>query len=712
MRRKFLIAAFLGTTALTPEPAEAAAVGGFIVGALGGAAAAGASAAFVAGVSAGAAFAATAIGGFIVKTVVAVGLSALAGALAPKPSLPPPGARMVNFAQPVAYAEHVYGRARKGGPLGFTGFADGRRYYVPILAAHQIEGIVEHWLDERAVALTAEADPALSNIGTDPIAGYGRINAFTGAAEQLVDPGLDAAFTEITEAHNFKGLAGAVLWAKRPPQESFTKIYPNGRQWAYAPVFDGKKDLYDPRTGVEGYTNNAALVLADWVVNVLGRDVDWDEVADEADACDPLILNAEGEAQPLWTLNGTISDEQPYEDQRAQLAAACDAFIYERTDGKVGFTVGRWIEPELTLTQDDFFALELSEGQWGDDAPDEVSAVYVEPLNAWRETPSGTWVESDAAKPVREEPQLYMVHSHNQASRLNKRIAKTKRAKYRLSGTIGMMGYEILGGREGGRAHRFIRVQNDEIGLDEYFEIGELEREGSGTFNLTANSVRPEDFDFDATAEEPKRPKYGTVVSDSSIPVPENLSGAPQDNGSALFVWDPQDSAYTQELRYRPVGDSYWLTQQTSESADRLRVGGLADGQDYEAQVRNRTAGAGASDWGPETPVVLSAVADTVPPGGLSAFSVSEAAGDAVISFTAPNDSHYFGTRIYRGWDGIFENAALIHTEYGISSSGDSYTDPAPGYATFYYWAEPINSSELPGPRSGPQTITINEPGP
>ncbi|CUI01131.1 fibronectin type III domain-containing protein [Leisingera aquaemixtae] len=620
---------------------------------------------------------------------------------------------MVNFAQPVAYAEYVYGRARKGGPLGFTGFADGRRYYVPILAAHEIEGIVEHWLDERPVALTAEVEQSASNISTAPIAGHGRINVFTGAAGQVVDPGLEAAFTEITEAHDFKGLSGAVLWAKRPPQESFSKIYPNGRQWAYAPVFDGKNDLYDPRTGAKGYSNNAALVLADWVVNVLGRAVDWDEVADEADACDPLVMNAEGELQPRWTLNGTISDEQAYEDQRAQLAAACDAFIYERTDGKVGFTVGRWIEPTLTLTADDCFAVELSEGQWGADAPDEVSAVYVEPQNAWRETPSGTWVENAAAKPVRDEPQLYMVHNHNQASRLNKRIAKTKRARYQLRATIGMAGYEILGGREGGRAHRFIRVRSDEIGLDEYFEVGELAREGVGTFTLTANSVKPEDFDFDAATEEPERPKYGSVVSDSSIPVPSNFGGSAQDNGSILFTWDLQDAAYTQEVRYRPAGDSYWLTQQTSELATRIRIGGLVDGQAYEAQIRNRTSGAGASDWGPEDPKVISAVSDTVAPGALTSFSVVKSGEDVLISFTAPNDSHYFGTRIYRVLAPMdFSNAALIHTEYGIASNGDSYTDPAPGYGTFHYWAEPINGSELAGPLSGPQTVTLNEPGP
>ncbi len=596
MRRSFLFAALLGCTMLTPRPAEAAPVVAWVAGAAG--VAAGAAIATSAAYIAGAGFAASVVGGFVVKTVVAIGLSALSAQLAPKPTSPPPSVQMANFAQPVTYAEWVYGRTRKGGFLGFTGFASDKRYYVPILAAHSIEGVVQHWLDERLVTLTEEADQAKSNISETPIAGYGRIDAFTGNAGQVVNPGLNAAFVEVTDEFDFKGLAGAVLWAARPPQSSFTEIYPESRQWAYAPVIDGKNDLFDPRDNTRKFSSNAALVLADWIVEILGRAVDWGEVADEAAACDVQVLNAEGDLQNRWALNGTLTDDQDFEGQRAALAAACDAFLYERTDGKVGFTVGRFVEPELTLGPDDFLSLELGLGEFGADAPDEVAAVYTEPENGWRETPSGVWVENEAAKPVRDEPQLFLVTNHNQISRLNKRLARTKLARYQLTATIGFRGYEILGGRGDGRAHRFFRVVHPEHQIDEYFEVGELTREASGAFSLTANSVNPEDFAFDAATEEPKRPVYDSVEGDNGIPVPGGLTVAASGSGSATIEWDAQSEAYSQELRYQlTAASSPWMTVTASEGETSYTLSSLTNGAGYAVEIRNRSAGLGLSDW-------------------------------------------------------------------------------------------------------------------
>jgi hypothetical protein len=590
----------MGCTMLTPRPAEAAPVVAWVAGAVG--VAAGAAIASTAAYIAGAGFAASVVGGFIVKTVVAIGLSALAQQLAPKPTSPPPSVQMANFAQPVSYAEWVYGRTRKGGFLGFTGFADSTRYYVPILAAHPIKGVVQHWLDERMVTLTAQADHLNSNIAEAPIAGYGRIDVFNGAPGQQVHLWFNNRFDEVTDAFDFKGLSGAVIWATRPPQSSFTQIYPESRQWAYAPVLDGKNDLFDPRDNSRGFSANAALVLADWIVDVLGRDVDWDEVADEAEACDVQVLNAEGYLQNRWELNGTLSDEQDYEGQRVALAAACDAFLYERTDGKVGFTVGRWIAPDLVLGPDDFLSLELASGEFGADAPDEVAGVYIEPENGWRETPSGAWVENAVAKPIRDEPQLFMVNSHNQIARLNERLARTKRARFQLTATIGFRGYEILGGRTGGRgtgrAHRFVRVVHPEHQIDEVFEVGELTREASGLFTLTANSVQPEDFAFDAATEEPTRPVYDSVTGDSGIPVPTGLAVTASGGGSVTLHWDVQNEAYSQELRYQlTASSSAWLSVRVVEGQSPFDITGLNAGADYAVEIRNRSAGLGLSDW-------------------------------------------------------------------------------------------------------------------
>jgi cytochrome P450 len=60
----------------------------------------------------------------------------------------------------------------------------------------------------------------------------------------------------------------------------------------------------------------------------------------KADASDVVALDGEGIRRRRGEINGSLSDEQEFEALRAQMAAACDAFVYERADGKVG--VYRW----------------------------------------------------------------------------------------------------------------------------------------------------------------------------------------------------------------------------------------------------------------------------------------------------------------------------------------------------------------------------------
>lgn len=705
MRRSLFAVALLGTTALTPGRAAAMPqvipfISGFIAATtpiyLGGAS--------LAGFGAGVAFGGSAIGGLIARAVIGLGLSAIAQALQPRPQAPEPSARMANFAQPKSYAEWVYGRTRKGGPLGFTGFQSKRRYYAPVLAAHSVEGVVDHWLDEIVVTVDAgETDYDVSNITAGgSIPGYGRIDFYDGGSGQAADPGLVNHFTEITSAHDFEGLAYAVIWAKKPSAEKFSKVYPRGRQWAYAPVFDGNDQIWDPRDSSYKYTNNAALCLAHWLTEVLGREVDWDEVGDEADACDVSVTNKESETQPRWTINGTVADDQDFESQRAQMAAACDAFLYERTDGKVGFRVGRWIAPTVTLTAADFYSLEIVEGDVGSQAPTEVAATYIEPENAWRETPSGTWVEEASSRVIRDEPQLYMVHSHNQASRINKRIAKTRRAQYRLSGTLGPVAYELIG-------QRFVRVQHAEMAIDEVFEVGELAREGMVQFTLTANSVEESDFAFTAASEEPARPSYNSVTSNDDIDDVTGLAGTAVDGSGIDWEWDEQDESYTQQLRIRENGASDWQVISIAPGESTFRTTGLLDGTAYEAQVRNRTLSQRAGDWKPDTPVQVTAVGNSTAPAALDSFTATENAGDVDLDFVAPNDANYFAARIYRNTGSTdFGTATLIRTEYGIPSNSDSYTDAAPGVGTHYYWGEPINSSGVAGTKSGPETVVIS----
>ncbi|WP_276716859.1 hypothetical protein [Pseudooceanicola nitratireducens] len=718
MKRKLLILSLLASTAMTaPTQAKATPpVLGFIQGiaaSIAGSAVLGgtvASAGFLTGVSAGA-LGAGFFGTLGGRILLSLGLSYLSQALMPRPSVPEPSATLANFAQPVSYAETVYGRCRKGGPLGFTGFnavadvvtgaAGAKRHYSPILAAHSCHQIVTHFLDEREVELDANG-----TVITPPMANWYRIRPFLGQPGQTADATLVNSFAEVTSAFDFAGLAGAHIWAARPPQDQFSAIYPTGRQGAYTPVIDGKDTIYDPRSDATGFTRNAGLILADWILG-MGQSVDWDEVAAEADASDVVVTNGDGGTQPKWRLDGKLSDDQEFEDQRAQLAAGCDAWMYERADGKVGFRVGRYIEPTVTLTQEDFLSVEFTEGGWGRDAPTEVAAKYIEPNNNWREAPSAPYVIESGERQVREEPSLYMVSSHNQASRLNKRIAKVKRPKYQFRGTLGLMGYFL-------RGHRFVRVQA--LGIDAVFEVGELWRnEGGISFDIVANSVEADDFEFVAALEEPDRPVFAKVENDDTITVPTGLAGSAQDGGSILWSWDDQDPSLTQQLRIRKSGESDWLIIDVPAEQAYQLTSGLVDGETYEAQTRNRTPALRSSDWAPGAPIAVQAVANSTPPVAHADFTATLNGSDVELVFTAPNDPNYYATRIYRALDSTyFADAALIHTEYGIPSNADGYTDPTPAAGNQSYWVVPINQSgkpdedgTLPGTGTGPEIVAV-----
>lgn len=706
MRRSLAIAILMGSTVMIPSQAEAAAAVPLIIAI--GASSAGA---FAASLITGAVLSA-AVGALVTVGVSYVGQMLLGQNQKKRGQAVTPSTRFANFAQPVTYVEWVFGRTRKGGPIAFTGFKVGpdveggpeqaRRHYAIILAAHQIKGVVTHYLDERQV--TVDGDGMVQEA---PMNTYGNIRLYRGTTAQTVDGILAGNFPEWTAAHDMTGLAYGALYARRPdPEAPFSEIYPTGRQWGYIPVIDGWDQIFDPRDSTTKWTDNAGLVTAHVITQIFGQTVNWPAVAIEATAAD-----ARG-----WKINGVLSADQSYEDMRAALMVACDGHWFERPDGNVGFYVGRWIEPGITLTARDFYAVEISEGTRDGNAPTEVASQYSEPENAYREAISGAIVFEGGGIPRREEITLQLVSSHLQASKINKRRGLAMRARYRLQGTIGLVGYELWAGR-GGLPERFFRLQH--AGLDRYFEVDRLEKVGSAQFRIEARSVNPADFDF-ASGEEPPRPIRGTVASTDTVPIISGVSATAIDNGAIEVNWNEQLSYLGQQVRLREVGATNWIINDVPAGQDFLPIRGLAattSTPTYEVQARNRTRGFRVSDWRPETPVTVVALANSTPPQALTAFTATASGSDITINLTPDSTcANYYATRIYRadyatGYAGAFAfaDAALVRTENGIPSEADQWTDTGLAAGIYAYWGEPINISGVTDTalRSGPADAEI-----
>lgn len=715
--RNLALAILLSTTCLagSTDRAEAGPLVVFAQGfwtglTTGVAAGAGIGGAFAAGMNVGSWLAS---GTLLARLVVSVGVSALMGQLN-KPKIPP-AEYMANYAQPVSWVEWVYGRVRKGGPFALSAFsragavtadytdaAAARRHYGVIIAGHSTRGPVTHYLDKWEVETGTTG-----LVTTAPISNRARIRTYRGQAGQAADPVWRAVFPEVGAGDDFAGLSYAALYATRPADSDFPDIYPNGREWAYAPVWDGCDTVYDPRSATNIWTDNAALVIADVAVRIFGKSVDWDEVAAEADISDQLVTNRDGGTQRRWTINTVVRADQTWEDVRTQLQMCCDAFFYERRDGKLGFKVGYYAAPTVTLTDRDFLSLSIRHKAEGPDRPGSYALRYVEPARDWEQEVSGAVIVN--ATGPRSEAECYGITSHNQAWRVSYRTSRVDYAEWAISATLRPKGYECM-------EERFLRINHSETGLDCVVEVGTLGRiGGSHTWQLEAVSVEAGDWTPDALTLEPPRTLRAAIAEDGTVPAPASLAGEVIEGtgGVALieYAWPAQTEDLTQQLRVRSTdaGLPDWQILTVPSGQGSYVLSGLVDGADYEAQVRNRTSAGRLSLWAPETPLVITAVANTDPPPAVTGFAATVAGSTVELDWTAPNSSLYSAARIWRasGAGAVIGDAVLVRVEFGAPSLADGWTDPGPGTGSWRYWIEPINASGIGGPMSGPATVTI-----
>ncbi|MDR7125494.1 hypothetical protein [Pseudotabrizicola sp. 4114] len=119
------------------------------------------------------------LGGTILgRLAVSLALQAIAMRIN-RPKLPRPPERMTNFAQGRSFMERCYGVVRKGGPVGLTGKVNRVRYYAVLLAAHEIDGVVQHYLDTRQ----AEVQTGELTELADVVAVFSANIALTGEAD-------------------------------------------------------------------------------------------------------------------------------------------------------------------------------------------------------------------------------------------------------------------------------------------------------------------------------------------------------------------------------------------------------------------------------------------------------------------------------------------------------------------------------------------------
>lgn len=649
----------------------------------------------------------------VLAAAVQIGVATIigiAGAMLFAPKVPTPEAQQQVITQPVSYQERVYGRVRKGGVTGLHHFA---RMHFPgwrsvngyittvIIAAHEIQGYVEHFLDDKRTDIGFVGSNPNFAI-SDPFGGGQGVSIirYRGAPGQVADAFLRDCIAAWTEQHDMAGLAYGIVTA-RQHRDMGARMYTTGRVPAWAPVVDGNNQIFDPRSGERGFTRNWALCFAHELVEYQGVEVDWDAVALEADVCDQLVTTGAGTLRPRWRVGCVVSDEMDFSSIRSGFATAADAFLFERPDGKFGFFAGRWMEPQVSLGPRDFIALQIGMSRDIDTA-NEYMTRYIEPANRWKESPSGAWIAEPGGGRSRKEIQAFMVTDHHQACAIAKRAGRSDRAEYRISGTLNFAGFDLIG-------HRFVSFAHPEMGVSCVLEVQKLTLNADRmTWAFEGVSTVMDDWTL-APHEEPDRPRYDRIdgVVDIETIGSLRVRVARSTSGSAALVaeWDEQEEDYRQKLRYSVAGSEDWQIVDIPSGAQQHIMTGLLDGSTYEVQIRNIRSGEDG-EW--SAPVSALAVANSDAPPALPRFEVTGGSGQAVVDFDTPNTPLYAAARIFRARNSTnFTNAVLVQTVYGSPNISDGWTDSGLSAANYTYWGRAINQSGVPGPIGNPVTVAV-----
>lgn len=647
---------------------------------------------------------------------LAYGAAALQGLFVNKPSIPKPEDGSYNLKQSVPSIPYVYGRVKKGGDYIFLEEKNGYAYHIIVWCGRRIQGFVKHYGHDNALTLDGSG-----NVTSHYKRGstyYVNIQTRLGLNAETAYADVVTAFTPAwTNDHRGDGLASVRMWCRTPPDKYYLEVFPN-QMPEHSAVGDGML-LYDPRkdstqSGGSGshryddpdtweFSANLALMRLDHLAQPFGGKLGYSrmympEWMNAADVCDQQVTNRTGGLEPRY--HGGMwfrAENDPIEVGRT-LDEAGELVVYERNDGLIGVHAGEFVTPDVRLTQDEIFVIDVDKNKrlsstvlavrgryqnTENDYNQEDAAIYGDPYGEIDQTERTKTFDNAAIQSrnhCQRKQKLTYIRANARKIAITADYSAAKNCAYR----------------------RFVRVHYPSRGLVEaVIEI-------TSTVSLDLRNMRvsfsgivvSEDlYAFNAATEEGTPGNSIPVIDDAGVPTPTGFTVSIQNEvvtgGStaafALGEWDAGNPSLRHEMEYeRTSGSTGVQSAFATDGEDFVRSGYLVDGQEYRFRLRA---------WGGGTPsewtdyILATATADPVAPGAVTSASLTGGTGQATFNWMAPNTPNYFAARLYLNTTNSFSGSTLAATEYGVAAASDARTVTGLSAGTYYGWVVAINAS-------------------
>lgn len=628
----------------------------------------------------------------------------------PKPQAPKPEDGKYNLKQSVPPLVYVLGKVKKAGDYTFLEETGGTAYHITVWAAHHIKGFVSHYLHDEAV--TFDSNGWL----TSPEHFNGKVNIQTrrGESASTAYAHIVSAFPAIwTTDHRGDGLASVAMAVQSVGADQVQKVFPSGMP-QHQVIGEGHDQLIDPRTGTAGYSTNLAVFRYWHLTHPVGGKLTRDDLytpdwAAAADVCDQDVSNRSGSTEKRY--HGGLwfrANNDPVEVGRIMDQAA-ELVLYERPDGKIGVHPGAFVEPDVRLTANDLVSVSFDPNKRRSTNVLAVRGRYTDIAKGFNTADAAIYglpypSEDERTKTVENQA----VQSHNHIARLQA-LAYVRANAPRV---------KLVAHYEPAREvpyRRFIRVHYPPKMTEAIVEI--TGRPTLSLRNLTyefEGIVVPASlYAFNAATQEGIPGENALPVERQDVPLPDGFSvtimreevGGGNSAAFAQATFADQNPTFQFQLEWEPTSGGTPQQVMGQAGATEIRSGFLADGVEYRFRARTWSLGT-SSDWTDYQ--VLTAVADTTPPGVVTSVTATGGNDQITFNWIAPNSANYAGARLYWNTTNTMTGAILGATEYGAPNASDSRVVTGISAGIRYGFVVAINHSGVAAApvATGAQTVT------
>jgi hypothetical protein len=502
----------------------------------------------------------------------------------------------------------IYGGARVSGTLAYVANGTNKDYvhFVIPVATHSCEAIDEIWLGDEKLP----ARDAAGNVTTGRFAGHVRVRVYLGD-QTTGDTDLSAECPDWgAKPRPGRGLTWVYLRLKRSRD-----VFPQGIP---TPRFDvrGKNDILDIRTGLRGYTDNAALCTLDWILWRRGFNSSLDEVEETswiaaANASDEDVAVPGGGTQKRYRINGSFTLGRPRAeilDGMRQAMAGMATYIMGLWHGGAGVAEAAVMD----IDERDLRGPYRVRPRVPDDKVyNAVRGTYTE-TGLWTETdfPPVTnplYEAQDGGERLYKDVELPFEIDPYRAQRLAKCDLERHRQGMVVEWPMRIRGLAL-------RPWNIVRLTVAKMGWDHKpFRVVDYKFNLVGGPDLVLEEYAPTIYSMSVADLVTADPAPDTALaSPYEVATPGALtlsSGTPEliklADGTVIsrirVMWPAPGDAYVRgaELQYRVVGATEWQPgPPVPDAAARLAfVGPVVDGAQYELRLRFENTLGVRSDW-------------------------------------------------------------------------------------------------------------------